>query len=89
MNENPIIVDVREDFEYEMGHIPGSIHLPMGLLETIQMRRDQPLYIFCARGNRSIRATAYLTSIGYQAINVVGGMSAWDGPLERGAYVSK
>ncbi len=73
------MVDVREAREWQAGHAPTAVHLPMSeLIERIGELPDRdPLYVVCAVGSRSARVVAYLTSQGYPAVNVVGGMRAW------------
>lgn len=73
------ILDVREDYEWEAGHIPGALHIP---LESIPERLneldgEQDLQVICRSGGRSSRATAWLGANGYSAVNVSGGMGAW------------
>ncbi|MCY0904180.1 rhodanese-like domain-containing protein [Arthrobacter sp. H14-L1] len=79
LDENSRILDVREDYEWEAGHIAGALHIP---LEQIPARLDEldpdeDLQIICRTGGRSLRATTWLTENGYSATNVAGGMGAW------------
>lgn len=90
LDENPTIIDVREVYEFEDAHIPSSINIPLQELDSyvgsrkrLSLDKDETLYIVCAHGNRSIRASAYLSSKGLHAINVVGGMSLWNGEVEK------
>lgn len=77
------ILDVREDYEWEAGHIDGAVHIPLDALpERLKdLDPDQDLAVICRSGGRSARATAWLESHGYSAVNVSGGMGAW---LEAG-----
>ncbi|WAP51921.1 rhodanese-like domain-containing protein [Arthrobacter sp. ATA002] len=77
------ILDVREDYEWEAGHIDGAIHIPLDALpeRLDDLDPDQDLAVICRTGGRSARATAWLESHGYSAVNVNGGMGAW---LEAG-----
>lgn len=77
---NLVVLDVREDHEWNAGHIPGAVHLPLG--ELIE-RRDEldptiQTLVVCHIGGRSARATAYLAANGYSVVNLDGGMSAWE-----------
>ena len=83
VNEIPAdaaILDVREDDEWQAGHAPGAVHVPLGdvpsrladLPET-----DEPLPVICRSGGRSLKATAFLAQSGFDPINVLGGMGAW------------
>jgi rhodanese-related sulfurtransferase len=73
------VIDVREDFEYSAGHAPGAVNIPLHQLRTRldDLRELSPVYIICQSGGRSAQATAALTSVGVEAINVEGGTSAW------------
>lgn len=73
------VLDVREDYEWEAGHIDGAVHIPLGQLpERLQeLDPDEDLYVICRTGGRSHRAAAWLVGHGYSAVNVSGGMDAW------------
>ena len=73
------ILDVREDYEWEAGHVDGAIHIPLDTLPDRfnELDPDQDLAVICRSGGRSARATAWLESHGYSAVNVTGGMGAW------------
>jgi sulfur-carrier protein adenylyltransferase/sulfurtransferase len=74
------LLDVREDYEYEAGHISGSKHIPLGqLAERLnELPRDGQLIIHCKSGARSAKALALLTEKGFSnAWNVTGGILAW------------
>lgn len=84
-NEKEImIVDVREQDEYDSGHIPGVNHVPLsGFPENIHLiDQTKENYIVCASGGRSSMASEFLTQKGYDIINVQGGMMMWRGELE-------
>ncbi|MET4060576.1 rhodanese-related sulfurtransferase [Arthrobacter sp. UYP6] len=83
ISEDAKILDVREDYEWEAGHIDGALHIPLDALpERLDaLDPDQDLAVICRTGGRSARATAWLESHGYSAVNVNGGMGAW---LEAG-----
>ena len=73
------ILDVREDDEWQAGHIDGATHIP--LTEVPQRLGDlpdgDPIYVVCRSGGRSSRATEFLNANGIEAVNVDGGMKAW------------
>ncbi|MCI9889149.1 rhodanese-like domain-containing protein [Micrococcales bacterium 31B] len=75
---NAVLLDVREDGEWEVGHAPGAQHLPAS---EIQQRcgeiPDETVYVICLAGGRSQRITQWLNLNGFDAINVSGGMQAW------------
>ncbi|HSD71166.1 MAG TPA: rhodanese-like domain-containing protein [Thermoanaerobaculia bacterium] len=76
------IVDVRRPGEWQAGHIPGAMHVPLNALagEAGALPKDQPLAVICASGFRSSIATSVLEQQGFTKVtNVVGGMAAWRG----------
>ena len=79
----PILVDVREQHEYESGHIPGAVHVPRGHLESrIEGKagdRSQPIVLYCASGQRSALAAHTLQSLlGYEDVaSMNGGITLW------------
>ncbi|EUJ47531.1 rhodanese-like domain-containing protein [Paenilisteria rocourtiae] len=79
--ENPVIVDVREKFEYVNGHISGSQNIPLTKLRTFHY--TSPVYIICHSGARSKIATQYLHKRGYNVINVKGGLMKWNALISR------
>lgn len=85
----PFLLDVREESEFAVGHIAGSILVPLGELQQrlAELPTGQPIACICRSGNRSGVATALLRRKGYEATNMVGGMLAWARqglPIERG-----
>jgi len=83
--EPPFVLDVREPDEYANGHIPGSKLIPLGTLgnHLAELPKEQPIVVVCAAGGRSAHATQHLVQAGYKAVNLVGGMMGWQGPVER------
>ncbi|MGX7195997.1 rhodanese-like domain-containing protein [Enterococcus olivae] len=81
--ENLSVIDVREVHEYQMGHVPGAINEPLSRLAGAKLTVDkaQEHYIICQAGSRSARACEFLSSQGYQVVNIMGGTSAWRGIL--------
>lgn len=74
------LVDVRETWEFEIGHLPGSKNVPLHTLPTFLETADKAKsYLFiCHHGIRSARATAYADSQGFvDAWNLSGGVAAW------------
>ncbi|MET7763448.1 rhodanese-like domain-containing protein [Streptomyces sp. NPDC005393] len=77
------LLDVREDDEWAAGHAEGALHIPMGqvvarfgeLTEAVGERR---VHVVCRVGGRSAQVTQYLVAQGLDAVNVDGGMLAWD-----------
>lgn len=82
--EDLSIIDVREPFEVQMGKIPGAVNIPLGTLpeNTGKLDKSKSYIIVCASGGRSMSATSFLEDQGFDAINMMGGMSAWAGDVE-------
>ncbi|MNI03907.1 Thiosulfate sulfurtransferase GlpE [compost metagenome] len=78
------LIDVREVAELQEGRIPGSINIPLGLLEfrLNELDKNKPYIMVCRSGGRSGSATEFLTYQGYDVTNMVGGMLAWEGKVE-------
>ncbi|MFK4566022.1 rhodanese-like domain-containing protein [Enterococcus sp. UD-01] len=77
------IIDVREEDEFEAGHIKGAKNFPLSTLQESaeKLNPEQPYYVICHSGGRSQMACEYLAASGYQVTNVMGGMSAWKGTV--------
>lgn len=73
------VLDVREDDEWQAGHVEGALHIPLGDLPSrhAELPLDNRLVVVCRSGGRSARATAWLVDNGYDAFNLTGGMGAW------------
>lgn len=75
-----VILDVRTNKEYEGGHIPGSIHVPLSDIgdKIKKLKKDKELVVYCQSGNRSIWAIKRLMGMGYTNLfNLKGGYHAW------------
>lgn len=75
------LLDVREPNEWSLGHIPGALHIPRGVMESsIETRvpRDQEVVVYCASGNRSAMAADILQQMGYETVSSMrGGIRGW------------
>jgi rhodanese-related sulfurtransferase len=74
-----VLLDVREAGEWALGHAPEAAHLPLGRIREAPMtvRPGSRVVVVCRSGNRSRSATTALIAMGYDATNLVGGMTAW------------
>ena len=75
------VIDVREAWEYEAGHIPGAALIPLGeLAERVdEVPRDRPVVLVCRSDNRSGQALRLLARQGFDNLsNMMGGMLAWE-----------
>jgi len=90
-HKNALVLDVREQGEYDSGHILNSKLMPLGKLRErigeLEKYRDKPILVVCRSGMRSASACAQLGKQGFaQAYNLEGGVMAWQKaslPLER------
>ncbi len=76
----PLLIDVRESYEFEARHIDGAKLIPLGSLAShlAEVPRDKPVVLVCRSGSRSAHATAFLRQQGYTNVeNMTGGMNAW------------
>lgn len=79
--EDVCVLDVREQWEYEVGHIPDVLHLPMSQIgnRVHDIPTDKTLIISCKSGQRSGRVTNWLKHNGYEEVyNMQGGILAWN-----------
>ncbi len=84
-NDDIVVLDVREPAEYAFGHIPNAISIPFGELEEriSELNQDKKIFVVCRTGSRSDMASQVLAEKGFSnVINVVPGMSEWNGPTE-------
>jgi rhodanese-related sulfurtransferase len=70
----PLVIDIREQSEWDEGHIPGAIHIPRSFLESRiagVAARDREIILSCASGQRSLLGGTTLQEMGYENV------SAW------------
>lgn len=77
-----IILDVREQDEYDSGHIPGAVLLPVGTISedtaaTVIPEKDDTVLVYCRSGNRSKTASEALADLGYTGVYEFGGINTW------------
>ena len=81
-----ILLDLREKADYEQGHLPGAVNIP---LPDIQFSIGKlgpvstPLFVYCLSGARSRQACNNLKKMGYEHVVNMGGISRWTGELEK------
>ena len=78
-----LFLDCRTSKEYKMGHVPGAINIPRGLLEFKVTKKiedkNAPIVMYCKSGGRGCLATCTLCRMGYQNVkNMDGGWMAWE-----------
>jgi rhodanese-related sulfurtransferase len=72
-----VLLDVREPQEWQAGHAPRAVHLPLGRLTPAAVAQDRPVIAICRSGNRSGKAADALAAAGVRVHNLAGGMKAW------------
>lgn len=82
-----IILDVREQDEYDSGHIPGAVLLPVGTIDedtaaAVIPEKDTSVLIYCRSGNRSKTASSTLADLGYTNVYEFGGINTWPYEIE-------
>jgi sulfur-carrier protein adenylyltransferase/sulfurtransferase len=80
--EDPAVVDVREQAEWDEGHLPGAVHVPRGRLESrienAVPDRSRPVLVYCGSGDRSAFAAQTLEELGYENVaSLAGGFTDW------------
>ena len=78
--EHVYIIDVREEDEYEEGHLINSYNIPLSRLEDINnenISKDAKIIIYCRSGNRSKTAQERLNNMGYTNVYDMGGITNW------------
>ena len=77
-----VILDVREQDEYDSGHIPSAVLLPVGTIDEdtaagVIPEKDSAVLVYCRSGNRSKTASFALADLGYTNIYEFGGINTW------------
>lgn len=78
--KTPVILDVREDWEYDICHIEPSVHISMSSLPARldELNRDDEIIVICHHGARSMQVAGYMEAQGFQRIsNLTGGIHEW------------
>lgn len=82
LKNNAPLIDVRTVSEFESGHVPGAVNIPLDELDPLRdefhdLPKDSPVYFICATGKRSETAATTFTAAGWQGTTVLGGTQAW------------
>ncbi len=79
VDQGTMMIDVRELSEWNHGHAPGAVHLPMSLIQEHlhKVPKNADVVVCCRSGSRSSAVVSFLLNNGYNAINMKGGMAAW------------
>lgn len=86
VDKDIILIDIRTHEEYDTGHIPGCIHIPLQELEMrigdVAPHLDQVIYYYCRSGVRTLTAGAILDYMGYTNLYDIGGIIDWPYSIE-------
>jgi rhodanese-related sulfurtransferase len=78
--ENPLVIDVREEWELQLARIPDVVHVPMNQIQARlgEFQQNGEVIVMCHAGGRSMRVAHFLASQGFTDVaNLSGGISAW------------
>ncbi len=81
-HDSAVVLDVREDGEYQNGHIINALHIPQGRvkdrLQELDKHKDKAIIVSCRSGSRSGQVCAQLKKQGFESVyNLAGGVMAW------------
>ena len=83
-----VVLDVREQSEYDEGHIPGAVLLPGGSIDedtaaAVIPEKSATVLVYCRSGNRSKTASSALAELGYTGVCEFGGINTWPYEIEQ------
>lgn len=86
--EKVLVLDVREQSEYDAGHIPDAVLLPVGEIDaehagSVIPEKNTTVLVYCRSGNRSKTAAEKLADLGYTEIYEFGGIDTWPYEVEQ------
>lgn len=85
-NNKPIILDVREKWEYDICHINESVHIPMGQIaeRKVELNMKDTVIVVCHHGIRSRMVAKFLEDSGFaDVINLNGGIDSWSKEIDQ------
>ena len=77
-----VLLDVRSKEEYDSGHIPGSINIPVENIKDVEkhiINRETPVFVYCLRGTRSLKAVKVMQTLEYTQVKSIGGIASYKG----------
>jgi rhodanese-related sulfurtransferase len=78
--QQPLVLDVREEWELQLARIPDVVHVPMNQVpaRVAELPREAETIVMCHAGGRSLRVAHFLADQGFTNVaNLTGGISAW------------
>lgn len=85
-NDVAVLVDVRSPEEFQTGHLPHAINIPLDRIPDLPqftVSMDFPIYVYCQSGNRSKKAKKAFEKLGYTTVIDLGGIKNYQGKLEK------
>lgn len=83
-SDDPVLLDVREPWEFAMCRIQGSVNVPMQSIpmESNNLDKSKHYIAICHHGSRSLQVTQYLAAQGFDISNLAGGVDAWASDID-------
>jgi rhodanese-related sulfurtransferase len=82
----PLLLDVREQWEFETAHLPNSLLMPMGDVPSrahAELDPDEPIVVLCHHGARSLNVTMWLRAQGFEQVqSLAGGIDGWSRSID-------
>jgi rhodanese-related sulfurtransferase len=81
------VIDVRSPGEFQLGHIPGAVNVPVEQIQSAAggWSRTASYVVYCASGERSAEAQSILQGMGFKNVaDLTGGIAAWTGSVDKG-----
>lgn len=85
-NPDAVLLDVREDVEFQSGHIPGALSQPLSRIDQIAGTvpdQNRKIYVYCHSGKRAGEAVYYMHAMGYTDLENIGGIKDYTGEIEK------
>ena len=84
--QDVMIIDVREESEYQQGHIKDAQLIPLSQIQESNQElpdKEETILVYCRSGNRSAKAAKKLTQLGYKHIYDFGGINQWPYEIQK------
>ena len=88
--DGALLLDVREKGEYQNGHVPGAVCVPLEEISRVSTHapnKSTPVYAYCESGMRSLRAVRAMKKMGYTNVTNIGGIKRYTGKKVSGKSV--